>query len=79
MQQLRAWMAAPVPASQMESWFRCNPVDYSAEGARVQGMSAGAVGHINPGYHMLSILLPFQACRAAIVHLCGGAAWPVVV
>ncbi|PRW55955.1 hypothetical protein C2E21_5091 [Chlorella sorokiniana] len=30
-EQLRQWTAAPVPASQMQSWLKCNAVNFTAE------------------------------------------------
>lgn len=41
---LRQWMEAPVPASQMRSWLKCNTVDFAAEGAGWQGGGGLAVG-----------------------------------
>ena len=36
-EQLRQWMGAPVPASQMQSWLKCNAVNFTAEGAWGRG------------------------------------------
>lgn len=31
-EQLRQWVLAPVPASQMQGWLKCNAVNFTAEG-----------------------------------------------
>ena len=31
------WMEAPVPASQMEQWLKCAPVNFAAEGGQAPG------------------------------------------